>query len=94
MRLASRSAGGSLAAPLRLVAVWLRAKWAPPLARLAVGREGEGERVIDLSEGADESQGCSDSRSLEWALRLGLKRPRILRICVVFAKKSFCSAHS
>jgi hypothetical protein len=28
-------------------------------------REGEGDRVIDLSAGADESLGCSDSSSFE-----------------------------
>ena len=38
--------------------------------------DGEGERVIDLRAGADES-GCSVSKSFEWAFLL--KRPSILR---------------
>jgi len=39
-----------------------------------VDRLGDGERVIDLSEGADESIFCNDSKSFEWALPQKLKK--------------------
>lgn len=62
-----------------LVVVLLRLKMVELLLN-GLESEGEGERVMDVSEGAEESTGCRDSKSFEWALRLGLKRLKILRI--------------
>lgn len=65
--------------PVMLLVVLLRLKLVELLLN-GLESEGEGERVMDVSEGAEESTSCRDSKSLEWALRLGLKRLKILRI--------------